>query len=145
MEQYLQLFVNHWQDDWTQWLPLAEFSYNDKIQTSTGYSPFYLNYRQHPQKSTEPRWEVETEAADVFVRRMKKIREEAVAALEKAVLDMKKYYDEGRQDVPEYHIGDRVYLDGSYISTDQPSRKLDDRWYSPFPIIAKVRERVYKL
>ena len=101
MEQYLQLFVNHWQDDWTQWLPLAEFSYNDKIQTSTGYSPFYLNYRQHPQKSTEPRWEVETEAADVFVRRMKKIREEAVAALEKVVSDMKKFYDEGRQDAPE--------------------------------------------
>ena len=115
MEQYLQLFVNHQQDDWTEWLPLAKFSYNDKIQTLTGYSPFYLNYGQHPWKSTEPRREAETEAADVFVRRMQKIREEAVAALEKVVSDMKKFYDEGRQDAPEYHIGDRVYLDSSHI------------------------------
>ena len=109
-EQYLWLFVSHQQDDWTEWLPLAEFSYNDKIQTSTGYSPFYLNYRQHPWNSTEPRWEAETEAVDVFVKRMQKIREEAVAALEKAASDMKKYYDEGRQDATEYHIGDRVVV-----------------------------------
>ena len=54
VEQYLWLFVNHGQDDWAEWLPLAEFSYNDKIQMSTGYSPFYLNYVQHPRKSTEP-------------------------------------------------------------------------------------------
>ena len=82
---------------------------------------------------------------DVFVRRMQKIREEAVAALEKAASDMKKYYTEGRQDAPEYHIGDRVYLDGSHISMDRFSRKLDDRQYSPFLIIAKVGERAHKL
>ena len=75
----LTVFVNHWQDDWTKWLPLAKFSYNNKIQTSMGYSPFYLNYRQHLWKPIEPRQEIKTEAADVFVRRMQKIREEAVA------------------------------------------------------------------
>ena len=32
VEQYLWLFVNYQQDDWTEWLPLVEFSYNDKIQ-----------------------------------------------------------------------------------------------------------------
>ena len=76
---------------------------------------------------------------------MQKIREEAVAALEKAASGMRKYYDEGRQNAPEYHIGDKVYLDGSHVSMDQPSRKLDDRQYRPFPIIAKVGERAYKL
>ena len=55
VEQYLRLFVNYHQDNWAEWLPLAEFSYNDKIQSSTGYSPFYLNYGQHPWKSTDPR------------------------------------------------------------------------------------------
>ena len=76
---------------------------------STGFSPFYLNYGQHPQKSTEPQREVETEAAEVFAKQMKKIREEAAAALEKAASDMKRYYDEGRQDAPEYQVGDSVF------------------------------------
>ena len=94
---------------------------------STSFSPFYLNYGQHSQKSTEPQREVETEAADVFAKQMKKIREEAAAALEKAASDMKRYYDEGRQDAPEYQVGDKVYLEGSNISTNRPSKKLDDR------------------
>ena len=38
----------------------------------------------------------------------------------KVALDMKKYYDEGRQDAPEYYVGDRMYLDGSHIATDSP-------------------------
>ena len=63
--------------------------------------PFIWTMGQHPWKSTELRWEAETEVADVFVRRMQKIREETVAAPEKAASDMKKYYDEGRQDAPE--------------------------------------------
>jgi hypothetical protein len=31
MEQYLWVFVNHPQDDWVQWLPLAEFAANNGI------------------------------------------------------------------------------------------------------------------
>src|SRR3979490_1979865 len=119
---------------------------------ATGYSPFYLNYGQHPRKFTEPRWEIETEVADMFERRMKKIREEAAAALKKAASDMKKaasdmkkYYDKGRQDVPQYQVGDKVYLEGLNVTTNRPSKRLEDRCYGPFPIVAKVGERAYKL
>ena len=47
---------------------------------------------------------------------MQKIREEAVAALKKAASNMKRYYDEGRQDAQEYKAGDKVYLDNSNIA-----------------------------
>ena len=40
VEQYLRLFVNYHQSNWSEWLLLAEFSYNDELQSSTGYSPF---------------------------------------------------------------------------------------------------------
>jgi len=42
IEQYLRLFINYRQNDWKEWLSCAEFSYNDKIQSSTGHSPFYV-------------------------------------------------------------------------------------------------------
>jgi len=118
VEQYLWLFFNHHQDGGVEWLPLAEFSYSNKIQTSMGFSPFFLNYGQNPQKSTEPGGVVETEAADFFEKRMRKIREEGAAALENAVSDMKRYYDKGRQDAPKYQAGDKVYLENANISTD---------------------------
>jgi hypothetical protein len=41
MEQYLRIFVSHPQDDWVQWLPLAEFAANDGVSESTKCSPFF--------------------------------------------------------------------------------------------------------
>jgi hypothetical protein len=35
LEQYLRMFVNCQQDYWVQFLPYAEFSYNNACQTST--------------------------------------------------------------------------------------------------------------
>jgi hypothetical protein len=48
VEKYLQMFVNHRQDDWAVWLPLVEFAYNNTKHKVTGYSAFFLNRGQHP-------------------------------------------------------------------------------------------------
>src|SRR5260221_5012975 len=34
IEAYLHVFVSHQQDDWADWLPLAEFTYNNKIHAA---------------------------------------------------------------------------------------------------------------
>jgi len=36
LEQYLRLYCNYRQNDWTEWLSIAEFSYNNRIHSSTG-------------------------------------------------------------------------------------------------------------
>src|SRR5258708_39277626 len=35
IEAYLQVFVSHRQDNWADWLPLAEFVYNNKVHSAT--------------------------------------------------------------------------------------------------------------
>jgi RNase H-like domain found in reverse transcriptase/Integrase zinc binding domain len=40
MEQYLRSYINYQQDDWLDWLPLAEFAYNNSRQATTEQSPF---------------------------------------------------------------------------------------------------------
>jgi len=42
------MFVDYHQVNWAEWLAIAEFSYNNKIQTSTKLSPFYANYGFNP-------------------------------------------------------------------------------------------------
>ena len=54
IEQFLWLFVNHRQDDWSEWLPLAEFSYNNRFHAATCHTPFELDAGQHPCLGTEP-------------------------------------------------------------------------------------------
>jgi hypothetical protein len=47
MEQYLQAFCNHKQDNWVELLPLAEFAYNNVIHASTRMPPFWADYHYH--------------------------------------------------------------------------------------------------
>ena len=140
IEQYLRLFVNYRQDDWTEWLALAEFNYNDKVQSSTGYSPFFLNYGRHPHKDSEPRSTAWTKSAEVFASRMKNLTKDATAALAHAAEDMKRYYDKYHLEAPNYQPGDLVYLEGTNLKSDRPAKKLDNRHFGPFKILKKVGE-----
>ena len=45
---FLWHYVNYQQDDWTNWLAVAEFQYNDKKHVATGKTPFELNFGRHP-------------------------------------------------------------------------------------------------
>ena len=47
---FLQHYVNYKQNNWTEWLAMAEFAYNDKKHTVTGRTPFELNFGRHPWK-----------------------------------------------------------------------------------------------
>jgi hypothetical protein len=53
VEQYLLVFVNHQQDDWVQWLPLAEFAANNGVSESTKCTPFFAVQGVDPRMSFE--------------------------------------------------------------------------------------------
>ena len=55
VQQFLWLFMNQWQDDWYDWLAIAEVAYNNQVHTSTHSSPFMLDTGQNPQNLTNER------------------------------------------------------------------------------------------
>jgi len=93
LEQYLRVFIDHRQEQWPDWLGTAEFAYNNKIHAATKTSPFKINYDQDPRMGFERRRKGKYEVAGKFVEKMKKIQEEAKAALGKAQEEMKKFAD----------------------------------------------------
>src|ERR1700761_2377603 len=76
IEQYLRLFVNHRQDDWAEWLPLAEFSHNNRVQASPRQTPFMLNNGRHPRTGVEPFRESRNQSVDDFVKKMQAAKKE---------------------------------------------------------------------
>jgi hypothetical protein len=54
LEVYLRYFVNDEQDNWVNWISLAEYAYNDKPNTSTGTTPHYATLGLHPAKGFSP-------------------------------------------------------------------------------------------
>lgn len=88
---------------------------------------------------------MKNESAEQFAERIKKIREEAQAAIEAAHATMKRYYDRKRSNSQEFKIGDFVWLEGTNIKTDRPTKKLEDKRYGPFKILEKVGKLAYQL
>lgn len=145
VEQYLRIYTNHRQTDWADWLPLAEFAHNQRTSSATGYSPFQLVYGQQPLMNIDRRRTVRNPSADDFVLHMKQTQDEARLALEHASADMKRFHDRHARPPHAYLPGDLVLLEATNIRSDRPSRKLDDKRYGPFSVVAKVGQGAYKL
>jgi len=106
LEQYLQFFVEHRQKDWLEWLAAAEFAVNNKVHTATKVLPFMANYGKELRMGGDIRRKGKVESATAFVERMKKVQEEAEAALRKTQEEMKKYADRKRKGSEEWKRGD---------------------------------------
>jgi len=83
------------------------------------------------------------EAVDTFVRQLDCAQEEAKAALEWAVDNMKQYYDWNHWTVPEYKVGDKAWLSLQNYS-NHPMKKLDHKWASPFTITKVISPATIK-
>jgi len=49
LEQYVLAYINYQQEDWCDYLPLAEFAYNNGYQETIKSSPFFANYGRNPE------------------------------------------------------------------------------------------------
>jgi Integrase core domain len=153
-EQYLRMYVNYLQDDWSDWLSLAEFTANNWTSESTKCSPFYADIGRHPRTGYEPprptvntsvRVRRETEAADALVQRLQKIEEQLKSNMTWAQSQQEKNANRHRTPQPAYQIGDMVYLSSKNIRTERPSHKLDWKHLGPFPILEKISATAYKI
>jgi len=110
LEQYLRFFVEHRQKDWLEWLVSAEFAVNNKVYTAMKVLPFMANYGRELKMGGDIRKKRKVESAMEFVERMKKVHEEAGAALKKTQEEMKRYVDRSRKEIERWKKGDRVLL-----------------------------------
>ena len=137
LEQYLRIFIDHRQEQWPNWLGTAEFTYNNKIYSSTKTSPFKANYRQDPRMGFEMRKKGKYEGAEKFTTKMREIQEEAKVALGKVQEEIKKYVDRKRGEADKYKVGDLVMLntkDLKYQIVGRRTEKLMERFVGPYKI-----------
>jgi len=137
LEQYLRMFIDHRQEQWPDWLRMAEFAYNNKVHSSTKTLPFKANYGQDPRMGFEVKKREKYKGAEKFIAKIKEIQGEAKAALGKAQEEMKKYVDRKRGEVDEYKVGDLVMLSTKnlkYQMIGRRTEKLTERFVGPYKI-----------
>ena len=146
LEQYLRFFIKHRQEDWLEWLVAAEFAINNKVHTATKVSPFIANYGKELRMGEDIRIKGKVESATEFVERMKKVQEEAEAALRKTQEEMKRYADRGRREIEVWKKGDRVLLSTKdLVFKERLMKKLMERYVGPYAIEEVMSSNAVKL
>ena len=104
------MFIDYCQEQWPDWLAIAEFAYSNKVQTSTKVLPFKVNNRQDLCMGFEMRKKEKFKRVEEFAKRMKEVYKEAEAALRRSQEEMRKYADRKRSKPEEYRVDDWVLL-----------------------------------
>ena len=137
-QQYLWVYCNYQQSNWSDLLPIAEFAYNNAPNTTTGLSPFYANKGYHPNLSVHPKQDVASTWAWDYVVNLDKLHRQ----LHSHISDAQKQYsmsaDKHWTPSPDFKIGDKVFIKSDNIHTTWLSKKLAEKFLGPFEILAQV-------
>ena len=145
IEHYLRIYCNYQQNDWYSHIPLAEFTYNNSVNSSTEMTPFYANQGHHPLFDPAVIRESRVPAAEERVLQLQTILDDLKANLRAAQQAYSEQANKSRLPSPSLAIGDLVFLDRRHIPSLRPSSKLDNKKLGPFKISRIINPVAYEL
>ena len=147
ISQRLRPFVNHYQDDWSELLPMIDFAAAALIHEFTGLSPFQVELSYEPRtsfdwkpfikKNVPPTERLSREQANQIAGRMKEVWNFAWSSMEKAQAKQKRQADKQCWEV-DFNVGDYVYVSTTIWNTGHSSKKLDFLRAGLWKILKKV-------
>ena len=155
MEQYVRLFCNYAQDDWSDWLPLAEFVANNSVSETTGVSPFMANRGINPRFGDidvdlptpllPHKQRLDAANATTFANKMKELVIHLREQMRLAQGQQADNANKNRSPAPLYAVGDKVYVSTANWSTNRPTHKFEHRWAGPYEITHVRPGNAYRL
>jgi hypothetical protein len=161
-EEMVRHFISYHGTDWDDYLPFLEFAYNDSVHVTTGYTPFFLNYGEHPASISDLMLDrvipdpqernakipaARRKANHLFIK-MRVALKRAKSALESARSKMIMQLGLKRRKPDSYKPGDMVLISRNHLSKypdhERPA-KFQGRFYGPVPIVAKRTDNVYEV
>jgi hypothetical protein len=128
VKQHLRFYVNHYQKNWTYYLPMAEFAHNTWASETTRESPFTLLMGYNPRADWIDRPSPIPQVA-LRIQQFKEAREHAQQSMIKAQKSWVKH-----KDTPKFQSGDLVWLEGKNLRTVQPTAKLAPKRHGLFKV-----------
>jgi hypothetical protein len=149
----LRAYVSPTSTDWDQHLVAVEFAYNNTVQASTGFTPFYLTTGQHPLTPLSLLNPCTAEAgnsprAEEIVGRLQADIGRAREALKQAQRRQKEQADKHRRPAPQFAVGQQVLVSTTNLNlsyTGGQSPKLAPRYLGPFPVKRQINEVAFEL
>ena len=78
LEQYLRMYINYRQENWSEQLAAVEFVFNNKVYISTKSLPFKFNYGRKPTISFKIRKKRKYTKIEKFVKKMIEKKQQSI-------------------------------------------------------------------
>ncbi|QRW20392.1 Retrotransposable element Tf2 protein [Rhizoctonia solani] len=141
IEHFLRAYSGVNQRDWTKWLPMAEFAYNNAVHGSTGKTPFKALYGWEP-TLTLSNVPTDVPEANDLAATMEAQWKEVEAALRQSKIQMTAR-ETGNP--LEFEIREEAWLDAKNVKLKTLSPKLTEQCLGPFKVTKKISNHAYRL
>jgi len=148
VEQHLRAYVTYLQDDWVDYLFLAEFMGNNQVSDTISLLPFFANLGYHPRYDFELDIRIDAPKerdAQTATERLSLIHEVARAEMRYAQMRQADNADRHCIPAPAFQPGDFVWVDGRNWRSERPSRKLENKHHGPYRVIRTIGTHAYEL
>jgi hypothetical protein len=152
LDQRLRPFVNYYQDNWSDLLPIMDYAQLTLFHESIGTPPFNLLYGytartsfdwNRPREPASTRERLNRDETQAYTQKLHEAWETARAIMGKS--QQKKERDVNRHCRPiNFQVGDQVWVSTKNWKTQRPSHKLDHQMDGPYTILRQVGNS-YKL
>jgi len=142
------MYVDHRQSNWSEWLAIAEFAFNNKVHTVIKSLLFKVNYRREPRMGFDIRRKEKNVKAEKFMKEMKDKHKEAKATLVKSQEEMKRQAYRNRKEAEKYRVGDNVLISTKDFLMEwmkRFTRKLMEKYIGSYVVKKIVSENIVEL
>lgn len=142
IKQMLAAYVNDKHDDWDLKLGQVVFTYNNTVQSSTGYAPNQIIYGKILPTVSDRKLNVEIQESKK--KSQNELIDELKQRLEKVQIAQKKQYDKNVVDKATYKTGDFIVLVNSRQTVGHV-RSFEPKYIGPYEIIRQVNDTNYEI
>jgi len=115
LKQYLHVYCNYQQDNWSELLPLAEFAYNNALSATTSVSPFFTNKGYHPNITVHPECDIASSQACDFAIDLNELQNTLKAEISAAQQCYQKYANVQHSPTPDFKVGNKVFVKAQFF------------------------------
>jgi len=115
LKQYLRVYCNYQQDNWSKFLPLAEFAYNNAPSATTSVSLFFANKEYHPNITVHPERNIASSRACDFTVDLNELQNTLKAEISAAQQCYQKSADTQHSPTSDFKVGDKVFVKAQFF------------------------------
>jgi transposase InsO family protein len=139
VETILQIFCNHQQDNWADWLKVAQYMINSR-PSSTTKKPLYKLWMGFIPRTHQP-----TRVGNVpAIEERKSQLLEARKSAQEAISKVQSLWTKDPH-FQQYCMDQKVWLEGTHLRTTHPTTKLRAKRFGPFKVTEVLSAVTYRL